>query len=128
MRRRVPTRIACAALAVCMFGAACASGNSDTAEVPSGVTGSFRSWLAVLAVAPSSNEFEDLTQHVLEVVEASILVAPLVCIEGLPESVAKPTDYLLAVFAPDRESVIEIADRTGLEPVFVGEVTQRCVD
>ena len=92
------------------------------------MTGSFRSWLAVLAVAPSSNDFEDLTQHVLEVAEASILVAPLVCIDRLPESVARSTDYLLAVFAPDRESVIQIAARTGLEPVFVGEVTQRCVD
>lgn len=128
MSRRVRARIVCATLTVCILAPACASRNSDTGEVPSGVTGSFRSWLAVLAVASSSNEFEDLTQHVLEVAGASILVAPLVCIEGLPESVAKATDYLLAVFANDRESAIEIADRTGLEPVFVGEVTQRCVD
>ncbi len=128
MNRRVQTRIVCAALLFCSLGPGCASRDSGVGEVPTGVTGSFRSWLAVLAVAPSSNEFEELTQHVLEVAEASILVAPLVCIEGLPENVAKPSDYLLAVFASDRQSVIEIADRTGLEPVFVGEVTQRCVD
>lgn len=108
--------------------AACGQDEDGQGEVPTGVTGSFESWLAVLAVAEDPNEFGDLTQQVLEGAGVAILESPVVCIDWLPESVALPSDYVLAVFAFDRESVLAIAARTGLEPVYVGEVRQLCVD
>jgi hypothetical protein len=119
------------ALAIVTVASLLAAGCADGEDGPRGATevpGSFVSWIAILAVAPDSNDFEETSRQVLELAGTSIRISPATCFEDLPEEVAPPGNYILAVAAPDRESVIAIAERTSIEPVFVGEVREICVD
>jgi len=128
MRRWLIGSLGGAALALSILSQACGPDDAAPPAASTGVTGSFESWVAILAVAPDPNDLDEMTATVLEVAETAILVAPGLCLDGLPDSVALASDYILAVYSSDRGSVLEIASRTGLEPVFVGEVRQLCVD
>jgi hypothetical protein len=126
MSRRPARTFATVALAS-LLAVGCAEGEGEASgatEVP----GSFVSWIAILAVAPDSNDFEETSREVLELAGTSIRIAPATCFQDLPEEVAPPGNYILAVAAPDREGAIAIAERTNIEPVFVGEVREICVD
>jgi hypothetical protein len=119
--------IASASIVIGLLGSACGNGGgapSGSTEVP----GSFVSWIAILAVAPDSNAFEETSREVLELAGTSIRISPATCFQGLPEEVALPGNYVLAVAAPDQEGVTAIAERTRIEPLFVGEVREICVD
>lgn len=128
MRSRLTRCLGGAALALSILAPACGSDDAADPAASSGVTGSFESWVAVLAVASDPNDLDDMTASVMEVAGSAILVSPGICFEGLPQDVAVASDYVLAVFSTDQQGVLEIASRTGLEPVFVGEVRQLCVD
>ena len=110
-----------------LLGVGCADGGGEPSRATE-VPGSFVSWIAILAVAPDSNDFEETSRRVLELAGTSIRIAPSTCFQDLPEGVAPPGNYILAVAAPDREGVVAIAERTNIEPTFVGEVREICVD
>ena len=100
---RSRSAIAIVALAS-LLGVGCADGGGEPSRATE-VPGSFVSWIAVLAVAPDSNEFEETDAARARGRGHLDPIAPLDCFEGLPEGVAQPPDYVLAVFASDRESV-----------------------
>jgi len=128
VRSRLLGCLGSATLALSILASACGTDDAPDPAVSSGVIGSFESWVAVLAVAADPNDLDEMTASVLEVAGSATLVSPVICFEGLPHDIAVASDYVLAVFSSDRGSVVEIASRTGLEPVFVGEVRQLCVD
>jgi len=128
MKRRLIGCLAGSVLVLLILSAACGTDEEAGPQVPTGVTGSFESWVAVLAVAADPNDLDAMTASVMQVAGSAIVVAPGICFEGIPQNVAVASDYVLAVYAEDRESALEIASRTGAEPVFVGEVRQLCVD
>jgi len=128
MRRRLIGCLGGTALALSILAPACGRDDAADPAASTGATGSFESWVAVLAVAPDPNDLDEMTASVLGVAGSATLVSPVLCFEGLPQEVAVASDYVLAVFSSDRGSVLEIAGRTGLEPLFVGEVRQLCVD
>lgn len=128
MRRRLVGTLGGAALALSILAPACGPDDAAPPAASTGVTGSFESWVAILAVAADPNDLDEMTATVLEVAGSATLVSPVICFEGLPQDVAVASDYVLAVFGSDHGSVLEIASRTGFEPVFVGEVRQLCVD
>jgi len=117
-----------AALGLSILASACGTADAAGPAASAGVTGSFESWVVVLAVAADPNDLDEMTASVLEVAGSATLVSPVICFEGLPQDVALASDYVLAVYSSDQEGVLEIASRTGLEPLFVGEVRQLCVD
>ena len=123
MRRSLTTAI----VALALLASACGE-DDGSPRGSTDIPGSFVSWIAILAVAPDSNDFEETSQEVLELAGASIRISPATCFQDLPADVAQPGTYILAVAAPDRDGVVAIADRTRIEPLFVGEVREICVD
>jgi hypothetical protein len=128
MTRRLMGCLGSAALALSTLAPACGPDDAADPAASTGATGSFESWVAVLAVAADPNDLDVMAAAVLEVAGSATLVSPGICFEELPQDVAVASDYVLAVFSSDHDAVLEIASRTGLEPVFVGEVRQLCVD
>jgi hypothetical protein len=122
------------ALALALLGGCGETGGIDPEPVAgAGETlppsGPAPAWLAAFRVESDSNALNADTEAIMEAAGPAIFAGPVACFGGFPsEHVPAPDAYVLGVVAPTRAEVEAAVERVGRDPLFVVQVTARCVD
>lgn len=83
-------------------------------------------WIAVIDVASDPNDLDALTQRLLEPLGTALVVAPVDCFEGLPDSA--DDGYLIGAVGEARSEVERRVVDAGETVAFSANVTILCTD
>lgn len=83
-------------------------------------------WIAVIEVAADPDDLDALTQQLLEPLGTALMVAPVDCFEGLPETAND--GYVIGAVGDSRSEVERAVVDAGETVAFTANVTILCTD
>lgn len=83
-------------------------------------------WIAVIEVAADPDDLDALTQQLLEPLGTALMVAPVDCFEGLPETAND--GYVIGAVGDSRSEVERAVVDAGGTAAFTANVTILCTD
>jgi hypothetical protein len=83
-------------------------------------------WIAVIDVAADPNDLDALTQRLLEPLGTALVVAPVDCFEGLPETA--DDGYVIGALGDARSEVERRVVDSGETVAFTANVRVLCTD
>ncbi len=128
MTRRLAIRAAMIALGFVLTMAACGDDQKPRQAVtPTASSGGLQMrWIAVIDVALDPNDLDDLTQRMLEPLGGALMVSPVDCFEGLPDTARD--GYLIGAVGDSRREVQRLVVGAGEKVAFAAAVTIVCTD
>ena len=107
-------------------------GESEEEEIAEGLPqpgGPVSEFIAVFESARDVNDLDRITKELMKLVPRNMAVSPATCWKGLPSALGIPRDsYVAGVVATTGNELDFVIGEVGLQPIFYGQLTARCLD